>query len=532
MEAFAGVSTADRLQIIAVLLAVVICSKNVLLFFGTFLTCKLQILSQEHFQLSCFKQLTKVGMGYFHSKRGGEFQTICVNHAQVLGAFVNMTGNVVPKFLNILVYLTMMIILSWKMTVLSIGLAGFASLILRNIMSKTETVGKELTQRMSHLNSLFLEFLQAMKVIHLFGREKETVDSYHTTMTRYNKSVFQMTILRGSVAPLFESIGIIALGVIMFIGVILFFEEESTGLPAMAMFLVIFQRISSSAMALNQYRVNVLGDLPAYKKVFQFLASDDKQYLDNGSVPFTHLESVIELKNVQFSYNTQDNLILKDVSFAVLKGSKVGIVGGSGVGKSTLTELLLRFYDPQGGQILVDGTDLREIDIGSWRKRIGVVSQDTFLFNDTICANIAYTRPEASQEEIESAAKKAHAHEFIQDLQQGYETLTGDRGVLLSGGQKQRIAIARAILLEPEIFIFDEATSALDTESEQIVQLALNELGEGRTVITIAHRLSTVFNSDQIIVIEAGEIVEQGTHEALLQKQGAYHKLVRMQRLD
>ena len=480
----------------------------------------------------CFKQLTKIGMGYFHSKKGGEFQTICVNHAQALGAFVNMTGNILPKFFNMLVYSTMIIILSWQMTVLSLGLAWLASLILQKIMRNTETVGKELAQRMGHLNSLFLEFLQAMKVIHLFGREKETVNSYHKTMNRYNQSVFQMATLKGSVAPLFESTGIIALGIIMFVGVIFFFEEKKTGLPAMAIFLIIFQRISGSAMALNQYRVNVLGDLSAYKRVFRFLAPGDKQYLNNGLLPFTQLENAVEFKNVKFSYNKEGSLILKDVSFSIPKGSRVGIAGSSGAGKSTLTELLLRFYDPQGGQILVDGTDLKEIDIDTWRKRIGVVSQDIFLFNDTIRTNIAYAKPEASQEEIESAAKKAHAHEFIQELQQGYETLTGDRGVLLSGGQKQRIAIARAILLEPEILIFDEATSALDTESEKIVQHALNELGEGRTVITIAHRLSTIFNSDQIIVMEAGEIVEQGTHEALFKKKDAYHKLVRMQKLN
>ena len=194
-----------------------------------------------------------------------------------------------------------------------------------------------------------------MKIIHLFGREKESINSYQKTMNHYNKSVFQMSILRGSIAPLYESSGIIGLGIILIVGLIYSFEEQSTGLPAMVLFLVIFQRISSSVMAINQYRVSVLGDLPAYRRVFRFLASDDKQYLDNGLLPFTHLENAIEFNKVKFSYNTEGSLILNDVSFSIPKGYIVGIAGASGAGKSTLIELLLRFYDPQGGQILIDG---------------------------------------------------------------------------------------------------------------------------------------------------------------------------------
>lgn len=532
LEAFAGINVNDRLLFIVVSLIFVICSKNLLLFLVIILNSKLQILSQEHFQITCFKQLTKVGLGYFNSKKGGEFQTICVNHAQTLGVFVNTTGNILPKFFNVLVYITMMIMLSWKLTVLSIGLATISTLILRKIMENTESIGKELAKRMSLLNSLFLEFLQAMKIIRLFGREKETINSYQKSLNHYNKSVFQMSILRGSIAPLYESSGIIGLGIILIVGLIYSFDEQSTGLPAMILFLVIFQRISTSVLAINQYRVSVLGDLPAYRRVFRFLASDDKQYLDNGLLPFTHLENAIEFNNVKFSYNTEGSLILNDVSYSVPKGFKVGIAGASGAGKSTLIELLLRFYDPQGGQILIDGIDLKEIDIDVWRKKIGVVSQDIFLFNDTLKNNIAYGKFDATQSEIEAAAHNSHAHEFIQALPQGFDTLVGDRGVLLSGGQKQRIAIARAILIDPEILIFDEATSALDTESEKLVQQALREVGKGRTVITIAHRLSTIFGSDKIIVMESGKIVEEGTDKELSQKEGTYKKLLRMQGVE
>ena len=232
-----------------------------------------------------------------------------------------------------------------------------------------------------------------------------------------------------------------------------------------------------------------------------------------------------------FGYNAGETIVLKNVSFRIPRGEKVGVAGASGAGKSTLSELLLRFYDPQEGQILVDGLDLKEFDIVSWRKKIGIVSQDVFLFNDSIRANISFGKPNASPDEIEEAARKAHAHEFIQEMPEGYDTLVGDRGVRLSGGQKQRIAIARAIILDPEILILDEATSALDTEAERIVQRALDDVASGRTVFTIAHRLSTIAHYDKILVMDSGQIVEQGRHEELLQKGGIYKRLVEMQDL-
>jgi len=285
-------------------------------------------------------------------------------------------------------------------------------------------------------------------------------------------------------------------------------------------------------MAFNQARVAVRGDLPSYREVYTFLDPKDKPYISNGTKRIKRLSSSIEFQEVNFKYSSRESAALSNVSFEVKQGQKVGIVGSSGGGKSTIVELLLRFYDPQAGRIIIDGADLKELNLYSWRGCVGVVTQDTFLFHDTVRSNIAYADPEASQADIEAAARQAYAHDFIRQLPQGYDTIVGDRGVLLSGGQKQRIAIARAVLASPDILIFDEATSALDTESEEVVQKALHEVGKGKTVITIAHRLSTVYDSDNIIVLDEGRVVSQGKHSELLAQDGIYKKLVQMQAMN
>jgi subfamily B ATP-binding cassette protein MsbA len=239
----------------------------------------------------------------------------------------------------------------------------------------------------------------------------------------------------------------------------------------------------------------------------------------------------IDCLYVEAPPKTDHYFFIKKASFIIPKGAKVGIVGSSGVGKSTTIELLLRFYDPQEGVILVDGVDLMKVDLASWRKLIGVVTQETFLFHDTVSNNIAFAKSDVTEEEIVQAAKLAHADEFIRGMPNGYDTIIGDRGLLLSGGERQRIAIARAILHNPEILIFDEATSSLDSESERIVQGALQKISENKTVIAIAHRLATIINFDQIILLEKGLIVHSGSHHDLLRQSELYRKFINMQTL-
>lgn len=519
----------ERLQVIAVVLIVITLTKCLLKYSNVVLNAHLRVITVKHFRMLCFKQFMKLGMGYFNNNKMGNIHTLFTNYTMSLGLFVEQLGIIFPLLFNIIIYLSIISILSWKMTLISLTFSIFVSIGLRRFMLKAAMAGKAMTQATTELNSTMLELLMAKKNIHIFAREQESTKLFEVEVDRSNHAMLLSSKIRGIVQPIFEFLAMLMVALIMLVGSVLFFKTSSIGLPGLAAFLIVFHRISSAAMTINQYRVAIISSWPAYQQIFDFLETDDKQFIDNGNQKFIHLEKGIEIKQIEFSYRNPEYAALKDVSFNIIKGSKVGVVGGSGAGKSTLIELLLRFYDPQVGKIFVDGVEIRSLDITSWRKRIGVVTQDVFLFNDTIRANIAYAEPNTSQKEIEEAALKANAHDFIMALPKGYDSEIGDQGVLLSGGQKQRLAIARAIISQPDILILDEATSALDSESEKIVQLALNNVSEGRTVITIAHRLSTIFDSDNIIVMDSGSLVEQGNHEELIKLDGVYKNLVQIQ---
>jgi ATP-binding cassette, subfamily B, bacterial MsbA len=265
------------------------------------------------------------------------------------------------------------------------------------------------------------------------------------------------------------------------------------------------------------------------ESVTDFLRRDNKPFMTDGSIAYKKLEQGIRFENVSFAYPSRDSLVLKGVDLWVPRGTTLALVGASGAGKSTLADLLPRFYDPTEGCITLDGQDLRKFNLRSLRKAMGIVSQDTFLFNDSVRNNIAYGQEDATDEDVLEAAKRSNAYEFIEQLPQGFDTPLGDRGVLLSGGQRQRIAIARALLRNPEILVLDEATSALDTVSERLVQQAIDELSRDRTTLVIAHRLSTVQKAHQIAVMEKGSVVELGSHEELLKQGGYYARLCLMQ---
>lgn len=280
---------------------------------------------------------------------------------------------------------------------------------------------------------------------------------------------------------------------------------------------------------LNNSRSEFANVIPSTIIVTEFLRKDDKPLMKNGTEPYRKLEKGIHFDHLSFSYTGHKDVVLKDVDLWLPKGTTLALVGGSGAGKSTLADLLPRFYDTTEGRITIDGKDLRDFDLRSLRKSMGIVSQDTFLFNNSVRNNIAYGRPDATEQEVIEAAKLANAYEFIMNLPEGFDTPLGDRGILLSGGQRQRIAIARALLHNPDILILDEATSALDTVSEHLVQQAIERLSRDRTTLVIAHRLSTVKNADKIAVLDKGQVVETGTHEELLSKGGYYAKLYSMQ---
>jgi len=533
VQFFVPIPMARRLQIVAVLLLVAIFIKNLFVYISDLLTSKLQLVVIKHFRMQCVNQLMRVGINYFNKQRASDFQIVIDGYTEsVTGAIVGLMGTALPQIFTTVVLLVFLFLLSWKLTVASLVLVFFVSLILHQVARNILRAAKMVYEAKVNFNRNLLDIITGMKLVRLFGRENYMVKKFESTVDASNATRFKADQLLKIVAPTFETTGIGLLAAILFVGSFVISFEKGEWLGVLFTFVVILSRMIGPMKTLNHVRATVIEKIPILQEIARLLSPDKKEYVASGTKKIKTLQEGIEVAGVKFRYNTDTSVVLEDLSFTIPRGSKTGIVGPSGSGKSTLIELLLRFYDPQEGKILIDGKDLRELDINTWRSLIGVVTQDVFLFNDTIAANIAFAKPDAKKEAIEYAAKKAHASEFIRELPQGYDTFIGERGILLSGGQKQRIAIARAVLANPEIFIFDEATSALDSESEKYVQEAIETIGQGKTVITIAHRLSTVFDSDKIIVLDRGRIVEQGRHGELFQQNGLYAKLVKMQDLE
>jgi subfamily B ATP-binding cassette protein MsbA len=356
-------------------------------------------------------------------------------------------------------------------------------------------------------------------------------DRFHGLTLAYYRRFLRSERLRALASPITEMLSALGTVILLWYGAHLVLVARELSGPEFIGFLGLSLRLYSPVKYLAKFPALIQPGLVGAERIFEFLdARIDIRDRDEAK-PFPGLTESIAFHGVSFEYR-QGEPVLEDVSFEVPRGSVVALVGPSGAGKTTLLDLLARFYDVTEGRITVDGTDIREFSLRGLRSSLGIVSQETILFHDTVRANIAYGSPDADEEEIRRAAEAAYAHEFIRTLPRGYDTVVGERGTELSGGQRQRLAIARAILRDPPVLIFDEATSALDTEAERLVQRAIERLLAGRTVFVIAHRLSTVQRADQILVLDGGRIVERGTHQSLLEAGGLYRHLYELQFSD
>ncbi len=530
---FLSMPIEQKLKSVAILLILVTLIRLAFIYVNINLSLLIRTKVIKFLKIECMRQLMVSGMSYFNKKRSSDLQMIFEHHIELgIGMIIEMSCDILPSVFTVILLIIFLFMFSWPITLVSLGLFVVASLFLNCFAKRIQKSGEQYNFARAGFNKVLFDIIQGMKVLRLFNREKYMTSLFEEKVDAFLRGHLRLALFSKSIGPIFEMVGSIILASILFLGAYLIPKTSGALLPILITFLIIIARLIPSLKQFNQARGAIIARLPSIREVKNFLRPNDKEYLYSGTIIFRGLKERIEFQNVEFGYNPQEAVVLHHMAFSVLQGTKLGIVGVSGSGKSTIAELLLRFYDPQQGQVLIDGIDLREFDLNSWRRSIGVVSQDTFLFHDTIRANIAFAKPDATLEEIERSAYRAHAHEFIKNLPLGYDTVVGDRGVLLSGGQRQRLAIARAVLTEPEILIFDEATSALDSQSEQLVQQALDEISTGKTVLTIAHRLSTVLGSDKIMVIEKGKVIEFGEHEELLRKKGFYSQLAMIQNLE
>ncbi|HEX5577388.1 MAG TPA: ABC transporter ATP-binding protein, partial [Gemmatimonadaceae bacterium] len=378
------------------------------------------------------------------------------------------------------------------------------------------------------MTSVVQETVSGIRLVKSFGAEGVEVARFADASNRFAKLSVRLTRMAQLAAPVTEVIGTSVATILLWLGAReVLVERNMTGADLIA-FLLYALRMLQPIKQLSQLPTNAQSSLAAAERLFEVLDAPSESQTDTGKLTTASFDREIRFENVSFAYESA--LVLDEVSFTAQKGDVVALVGASGAGKSTLVDLIPRFYPVKSGRITIDGVDTRDLTLPALRSLTGIVSQDTVLFNDTVRNNIAYGSERTyTDEQVEAAAQAANAHRFISELPDGYATLLGERGTRLSGGQRQRLAIARALLRDPPILILDEATSALDTESERLVQEAVDRLLEGRTVFVIAHRLSTVVHADQILVLDRGRIIERGTHAELLSAGGAYHRLYSLQ---
>jgi subfamily B ATP-binding cassette protein MsbA len=378
------------------------------------------------------------------------------------------------------------------------------------------------------MTSVLQETISGIRLVKASGTESYEEGRFAEGSNKYASSSLKLTRLALLAPPVTEIIGTVIAVLILWIGAWQVLRSGTMTGATLLAFLTLVLRLLQPLKQLSQMRTTAQSSLASAERLFEILDSPAEFQRDRGTRDMATFDRHLEFENVSFSYG--DAPVLSNIDFSASKGEVVALVGPSGSGKSTLVDLIPRFYEPTAGRILLDGIDVRDIKLPALRSLTGIVSQETVLFHDTVRSNIAYGAVDQySQEQIEAAARAANAHEFIIELPRGYDTLLGERGTRLSGGQRQRLAIARALLTDPPILILDEATSALDTESERLVQEAVDRLLQGRTVFVIAHRLSTITHADQILVLDRGEIVERGTHAELLARRGAYHRLYSLQ---
>jgi ABC-type multidrug transport system fused ATPase/permease subunit len=482
-----------------------------------------QVTLIDRLRKQLFEQLQRLSLSYFAQIRSGELINSLTTEINKLWIPFELLATLINKGISLCVYVVAIFLLSWQLAIVSVLAFSLLSVGLSTLRKQVRESSFETTKANGYFTSVAVEFLSGIFTVHAFNTQDFERRRFYQASSEIKRAIVK-GISNGSLGVAFaEGIAITILIIIIFLG----FAAFNTPIPALLTFMFALLRLVPAVKEINRAVTGLSGCQGSLNNIKELLRTDDKPYFQNGKVQFSGLKGSIEFISVDFSYNGTLPA-LSDISLEMQKGQLTALVGSSGAGKTTLAALIPRFFDPQQGQILIDGIELRSFEIGSLRRQIAVVSQETFIFNTSVRENIAYGSEAADEAAIWQAAQFANALEFIKELPEGFDTQLGDRGVKLSGGQRQRIAIARALLRDPEILILDEATSALDSVSERLIQEALEKVSVNRTVIAIAHRLSTIAKADQVIVLEQGRIVEQGSYQELIQQRGKlwyYHQL-------
>lgn len=525
--------TSLRNVILVVLLVVV--TKNLLVWISGQFGAELQEFVTRDLRNSVYRHLARLPLTYFTRTKSGQIISRILNDTfetrLVLTQIVTQSLQAIALVGATIAFL---FDISWQLTVISLGIVPILSLVLQPLLRKLRRGNRRRGNQHGEMASVLQETVSGIRLVKSFGAEAFEEQRFTDASNIYARTTVRLNKLSYLAPPVTEVIGMLIAVTVLWVGARQVLVDGSLTGADLITFLVFVLRLLQPLKQLTAVRATAQSSLASAERLFDILDTPSEQERDRGTVRVSAFTRDLRFDSVGFTYertgNHREMPVLQGVSFDAARGDVVALVGASGAGKTTLVDLIPRFYEPTSGSIMLDGVDTRTIKLDSLRSLIGIVSQDTVLFHDTVRNNLAYGSAEKySDAEIEAAARAANAHGFISSLPDGYATLLGERGTRLSGGQRQRIAIARALLLDPPILILDEATSALDTESERLVQAAIDRLLEGRTVFVIAHRLSTIQNATQILVLDKGTIVERGTHDELRSRSGIYSRLYEMQ---
>ena len=519
------------LLLLAIVTIFVSLLSNLFRYMGAWTVENMRTRTLQRMRNEMFSKVVDMNVGYFSDQRKGDIISKITSDVGVVQFCITNTLQVAFRepFL-IIGYTVMMVAISWELALFSVLFLPVVALIIGSIVKRLRHPARTSQQRMGELVSTLDESLSGIKVIKSSNATGYVKQKFYDLSEDLARLTLSMARRQQLASPMSEFLGISAVGVILVFGGSLVFKDALSPEGFIA-FIAMFSQITRPVRTFIDQFSNINQGIAAGERIFSIIDAQSEIQDKPGAIELDGLKDKIEFRDIHFSYDGSREVI-EGISFEIKRGETVALVGPSGGGKSTLSELIPRFYDVKAGDILIDGVSVRDYTQDSLRAHMSVVAQDTVLFNDTIEGNIAMGKAGATHDEIVEAARIANADCFIQEAPEGYQTNIGDRGVKLSGGQRQRLSIARAVLKNPEILILDEATSALDTESEKLVQDALNKLLVGRTSVVIAHRLSTIHNADKIIVVDHGRVAEQGTHTELLAKGGIYAKLIELQSFD
>ena len=520
----------ESLKILCLSILTVFFIKNIFLYIKNILLRIVELKLVKEIRDRLYIHIQTLSLGYFNRQHSGTITSIVMNDVEQLQtALAVVFQRLFVEPINILTFVALLFIISWKLALIAIIIIPLAGIAILSIGRSIRRKSRRTQAKIAEIMQILTETVTSIRIVKAFVNEKEEIKNF----TRESKHYFKLLLKRARLdliaGPTTETFGVIIGVVLLWYGGMEVLAQKGVSAEDFIRFILILFSILGPIKQLSNVNLKIQIGAASAERIFGLLDTPPEIVEDPDPVELDVFNNAIEFDQIHFEYSDEDERVLDGVNFTIKKGEIVALVGPSGSGKSTIADLIPRFFDVSKGALRIDGNNVRKISFSSLRGSMGIVTQEVILFNDTIRKNIAYGQSDVTEEAIQKAAKAANALEFIEQTPDGFDTLIGERGVNLSGGQKQRLAIARALLKNPPILILDEATSALDTESEKMVQKAIEVLMKDRTVLVIAHRLSTVQNADKIVVLDKGKILEVGSHNELYEKGGLYRRLYDIQ---